>query len=140
VSLDRQVRFAFIVTFIVAGGGIYLGIVELLGRFHILKGLYTLVYAAALATTGIFVLKKSIYAIHCAVVTLILLILGVVAIPFVAHTLRLMVITNPLYAIIQGAFSTALVFSPLSRGILAIRDLKKEENPNNASITVSRMS
>ena len=133
VSFEQQVRFAFIVVFIVAG----MKIDSLFSIFLIQKywQIYDFVYGTALVVTGILVLKKSKYAFRVTIGVAILHISMLIYL-FIYRYFKLGfgLLDHPIELIGAYAINTIVVFSPLARGLLAIRDLKREEENISESI------
>ena len=114
VSLERQVRFAFIIAFIFGGGYVINGFRVVLLRNN-LSHIYSIVFGGTLIIAGIFVMKKSMKAYKVAIGVLIFYLLWSVTEVYFTYTLRIMGIKNRVFDVVTWLLSTAVIFSPLDQ-------------------------
>jgi hypothetical protein len=132
VSLLVQLKFAYIWVFIIAGILIIPGLFNLLFNNKRVS-IFSIAIGIGLVALGVFVMQKSMHALIFSIGAIVLHIIISLTIQY--NYVGSIFGTNSGYLYEYIVFVTLFsiiifetMFTPLVRGILAIRDLKREEN------------
>jgi hypothetical protein len=128
VSLQGQLRFAAILIFIYAGWYIMSGLNNIIFRKELID-VWGVFFRAGLVALGFFVIKKSIRALISVMGLLVLnsIIRVVHYFGYFEHIGSGTNIASQIGMLAGAIIGTVFLFSPLLRGVCAIRDLRQYE-------------
>ena len=132
VSLSKQVEIASIWLFIYSG----LGFIGSASNITIQRELsfisvIGIAVAADQLATGIFIIKRSMYALKSLIGAMAFAFFSVIYFLFTSYSDNASNIVVPIVGVIVGLITIACWYSPVLRGIIAIRDLEREKKETN---------